>query len=553
MKIPNLRHYALLIITLFVASCGAAGSSPSTPTSIPTAIEFAGADMVVSMGGSLSLTSNADFSGGQVKFTDLATGELDTSGICGSSSIDGTSIEITGPSTWPNLQSQCGVCFEYDGACLPVDHTVAASIAPQLDPSSDESPANEDVITVDTGANIGFEITAAGDIIFETQAESYMVNIGEVVSYEKNLGTTNAISEVHFCGYNLESSSYYGGYAASKLAHVVSSDGLATAISEYLSSQDDLLSQNCTLDVRDDSAGNKIVAVVGVGHLCLGSGSCAGLRAVLYINGSGIEVVSVNQTQGATFHVDGIAIDSSGDVHVVYHHSNNIYYKSCSSSSCGDAMTVAAEIREEDDEGLSVYTTFHEGTVYVAYTRDDDGDGYADAMTRTISDNTVGDEIKWSSANAANGTARMPMIDVYRNPTTLQLITAVAYSYELAKHGYISISPGVESKFTDVDPLGSPTQMGALVISKGGFIYIGANVTDASSTPHAKYSRGEISGTGVTFPQASIQVTDLVIEYRGYAFVSRVGRFNDVYATGVEVGNYIYSYNPIRMAIGQAY
>lgn len=547
MKIYEYRCLLVIAFALFAASCGSA--SPSTPTSIPTAIEFAGADMVVSMGGSLSLTSNADFSAGQVKFTDFATGDEDTSGICGSSSIDGTDIEITGPDTWPNLQSECGVCFEYDGACLPVDHSIAASLSSQLNPLWDEATANEDVITVDTGVmNIGFEITPADDIKFDSVEQGYLTSI-KLVNYESDLGTNSAVSEMHFCGFLLENDS------PSRLIHAVSSDNLVTVSSyEYLSAAADYLTQNCGIDVRDNANGNKITAVAGVGFLCYHGLACQDKRAVLYVNGSAMEVTRVSSPEADLFHLDGVAIDSGGNVHVVYHYDGNIYHSLCSSSSCGDAVTVATGIREEDDEGLSVYMASYEDIVYVAYTRDHDGDGYADAMVRTISGSTVGDETRWSSATTAKGTAMIPIVDTYRNLTSQELITAVAYSYETIMDGFVSISPGTEYQFTDV-ALGSATKMGALVISKGGYIYIGYNITDVSSATHARYSRGEISNGEISngivaFPQVSILATDTVVEYRGSSFLSRVGRFYYLYERSVQTGE-IYSMAPIGTVIGR--
>lgn len=545
MKIQNMKFYTLLILTLFAASCGSA--SPSTPTQVPTAIEFAGADMVVSMGGTLSLTSNADFSAGQVKFTDFATGELDTSGTCGSSSIDGTDITITGPSTWPNLQSQCGVCFEYDDACLPVDHDIATSLALQLSPLGDEAQVNEDVVTVDTGPDIGFEITSTVDTTFPSVEQSYIVS-NKLMNYEKNLGTSNATSEMHFCGFLLENNS------PSRLIHAWSSDNLGTVSSnsyEYLSAAGDYLTQNCNIDVEDDSGGNKITAVLGAGYLCYHGVACQDMRAVLYINGSGIEVVRTVGDQWRTFYVDGIVVDSDGNAHVVYQYGNTIYHKLCSSSSCSSATTVATGINDEDDVGNGVHISSYENIIYVAYTRDHDGDGYADAMVRTISGSTVSDETRWSSATAAKGRAMIPMVDTYRNLTSQVLITTVAYSYESDMHGYVSISPGTESKFTDVDSLGSPTQMGALTISKGGYIYVGYNLTDASSTPHARYSRGEISDGGVTFPQPSVLATDVVVEHRGSSFLSRVGRFYDLYQKSEQISDWEYSPASIGTVIGE--
>ncbi|MBT3182048.1 MAG: hypothetical protein HN337_06030 [Deltaproteobacteria bacterium] len=122
------------LLALFISGCGAA--APVPPSSIPTAVEYAGekinGQVIAQWGEDLLFTADADASDVVVTFTDGATGEEITDGSYGTATIEGENITITAPDSWvPNALSQ-----------INVDFTLPASASISLGLSKDDTSRN---------------------------------------------------------------------------------------------------------------------------------------------------------------------------------------------------------------------------------------------------------------------------------------------------------------------------------------------------------------------------------------------------------------------------
>ena len=566
-------RYIFLLFLSTILSCGGS-AAPTSPAQIPTGISFTGAKMVAETEETITPVADKDFSSCEVVFTDFATGDEDSTGVCGTAEIDGTDINITAPSSLPNLQSECNICFKCEESCLPVayiesssstnsypDFTAANSFKSQYDLLMSTSDPNETPLTIDSGVinttirSNEFEVKEITD---GTVGDTIYLEYTGLTEYEENNGTTSYVKKHIMCGITLEPETFGSvtRYTPQRLVVAESTDYLSTAyvdvssggyLSTYSSVEDpDAITNGCMIDSVKDSDGNQVTAVIGSGH---GSGwggiaeTCFKGAVIFFKVGDG-DWGESQEISGCVNDTMDMDLNSSGEAFIAWVNAdnNNLYAKKCTSSGCDEEAVLIQEnvIDDSDDVGVAADT---EGDAYIVYKKTG-SNGIENIYTKRYLD-PDNSEIQWSNATEATGDAVNPKIagDIIYERTAVdgityiseQWIAAVEWIYENSYNMYaavlnssVSSRPGeavlINHDFTPSTLITS----GAFFMTMSGNLHI-AYVETAGETTTVHYTFGKISGSTLENLETTVPL-DISPQSYGAFYVSRVGRFDFIYS-----------------------
>ncbi len=418
----------ILCLSVFMShSCGS--SSPVSPAQIPTEVSFASSEsygdgVVIQMGKSVTATADADFTDGEVVFTNSETGEVDSTGVCGTSSVDGQTITLTGPTTWPNTESQCSLGFLYDSSALPVQIGSANISAIERDISKADTSTAVDVV-YDTSDVVleggGLEVTTA------TLQENAMK--GSVSAYGRY---------VHACWLTMAQSG--ANLITDKVVYSKSADNGATwstpvTIADLgsVTVQPSLLTYGlaevCRIEAGVDSSGNSLVAaaikykdsdVTTTKHLEL-----------MISRDDGATWSSRVAMAEATSIADRVGIIIAGDViHTAYGNTGGKHIVPCaisgSAATCYSGYTIAGVSAYNDDE---LNLAYYGSSIYAIYTDNSysTGNTYNDVVIKALSyasgTYTVANTYQISSASQTTGSAKNAFIAADNNGRLVAVYT----------------------------------------------------------------------------------------------------------------------------------
>ncbi len=445
--VNNYRTFILFIIILLLVNCGGGSSAPTTPVQIPTEISFAneneyGGGVVIQLGKSISATSDADFSEGAVVFTDSATGAEDTTGLCGTASVDGETITLTGPDSWPNAESQCSVSFLYDDLAIPVQVASASISSAEKNIAKADSDSASITAYYDTSDTVlegsGLAITSA-----TLQENAIVPAVSAFGGY------------VHACWLTFAQNGTNQGtsnYNTDKMVYSRSADNGATwtdpitiadlgSVTVSDSGKTYGLAERCQIKAGEDSAGNGLIAIVE--KYKDNSDSTARKNLALKLsrdNGatwsSGVTIVTSTPMN------DRVAVLINSDtVHIAYNAAAGKHIVPCtvsgSTATCGSDYTIAGASSNYDDEvNLAAYGN----NIYAIYTDNSYSAGniYNDVIAKDFlySDGsyTVANTYQLTSADTNTGNAVYPFVSVDNNGRLV-----ATYSYDNVYNAVIAI------------------------------------------------------------------------------------------------------------------
>jgi len=475
----NLTHKILIGLgaitsAMFLYACAA--SAPVTPIQIPSSIEFADNAIVLNMQDSISLSADGDFSAGEVKFTDLSTGEIDESGKCGTSTVEDDVVVLTGPNNWPNAQSRCTVCFEYDGACLPVNFNASPSIVvpnglDKVAPLASSSELEPEVIVSLGTAPFGVE--ESDGILYQADGTTRINGtLRDLELYEHAKGTREYSYALYSCIQSLVSSGdnfVRGPYV------VMSSDGSATDTSvvssydeikytdpenpdvvyTYDEISDFITFDRCSIAAADDANGVKKIVTAANLLTNIGEGE---ITSLIYLGTNTTTLSSVYSTSGGIWFY-GVELDSTGKAHIFFGKGNipnhTLYQLVCNGSTCSEPEVIANNVREVQHNIVN-----YNGTIYLGFVKSPGAiDAQYDMYVMPITATKVDTEnlIRITTDDFSRGKMGGPEVGVGMNSLNNKLILVGSYSFDDVNDKF--------AKYLDITNLSAPVVSNELQIN----------------------------------------------------------------------------------------
>ncbi|MBI2092234.1 MAG: exo-alpha-sialidase [Deltaproteobacteria bacterium] len=415
------RTFIIFGMLSLLTNCGGGSSAPTSPVQVPTEISFAneneyGGGVVIPLAKSITATSDADFTSGEVVFTDSSTGEEDTTGVCGTASVDGETITLTGPDSWPNATSQCSVSFLYDDSAIPVQ-VASASI----------SPIGKNIAKADSDST---SLTAYYDTSDTVLEGSGLAITSATLQENAIVPTVSAYGGyVHACWLTLAKSGTNqstANYNTNKMVYSRSADNGATwtdpvtiadlgSVTVPVTNATYGLAERCQIKAGEDSAGNGLIAIV---EKYKNSAATAQKNLVLKLSRDNGDTWSSGATVVEnTAMNDRVAILINSDaVHIAYNAAASKHIVPCtvsgSTATCGSDYTIAGASSNYDDEvNLAAYGS----NIYAIYTDNSYSAGniYNDVVIKALSYSdgyTLTNTYQLTSAEAGTGNALYPFI-----------------------------------------------------------------------------------------------------------------------------------------------
>jgi hypothetical protein len=252
----NRSKYIVLFISLFLlGACGGA-TAPVTPAQIPTTVSMAAAEyeggIVLKLATDVTATADEDCSECEVVFT--VGGTEVTDGSCGTFEISGEDITITGPDTWPNLESTCDLAVLYEDE--PLDLTIAGL------PSASTSMAKG--LTKANGAVKSLTAYYDTSIAAVNQSANFIF-LNDVITGGMKPSISKMDTTLHSCYVGLANQ-----IIADSLIYAISTDDGSTFTDQFIlrsSLQQSLYTPaGCSIDTRELASGEKRVVAILLGE-----------------------------------------------------------------------------------------------------------------------------------------------------------------------------------------------------------------------------------------------------------------------------------------------